>query len=139
MPSDLHEVVEKAREASAENHISSLAGVVYRGSGYSHNASIQRGDLESRLLSGTLKDVFSEYCSMDGDLCVRRTTPGGAEPLNVGMSAAMLLTLAKSNEVKGTWKEEMFVGKPGVTRADVVKAIADNVSPTIVCYLSVKN
>ena len=137
MASDLHKVVEKAREASTGQQTSSFTGVVYRGSNHPYTCTLLLRDVEPRLLAGTLRDLFPDHCGLNDGVCFRRTSVNGSSTVNVGMPAALLMALTTGRSVTGTWSEEIFVGKPGSSASDLASAVAEGALPTIVCSLNV--
>lgn len=138
MASDLHKVVEKAREASAENQVSSLAGVVYRGSGHAHSKTISLGALERRLLEGTIKAMFPQHCSKDSGVCFRRTVENTGAVVESGLVSSLLMASVRDYSLAGTWKESIYVAKEGVTEEETRRAAREGALPTMVCYLTVR-
>jgi len=138
MASDLHKVVEKAREAAAVEETSSLGGVIYRGTGYPYAKTISVGVLKQRLLAGTLKDIFPEHCSGDLGVCYRSTVENTSSVVASGLVSALLMSSVRDHALAGTWKESIYVGKKGISEEQVREAAANGEHPTIVCYLTVR-
>jgi hypothetical protein len=138
MAPNLQEIVSNARKLSSEREITRHAGKVYRGSGYPHAKAISIGVLEQRLLAGTLDGLFPGRCSEGDGVCYRSTIKNTSSVFNGGLVSALLMSSVHDEALAGTWKENIYVGKSGISKDELKDAVKDGEQPTLVCYLTVR-